>query len=288
MNRIGTSVGGAAPPAGAPATGAGSLVVSATALPGAAGASAAAPDSTGPDAVQAVGAPGAPSPVPGISAPDPRLVRFHGLLDSVADFEDVAQNRAYAALAEHVRRLTDEEAARILRPDLDFKQLLANPAPVRGEIVRVDGLLVRLEPVRLVPGAGPPGVEDAWRGWLVELDGDGCYVFDFVGLPVEVSTRDVVRVEGAFLKLIRYENQGGASRDAPFLIARRAFRHVGDETPRPFRYDYVAVILIAVIGVGVIMQRKRAADDRTLFDARREGLAGRGHKKSGTEPPRNA
>jgi len=216
---------------------------------------------------------------------DPQLVRFHGLLDGVADFEDVAQNRAYAALGDHVRRLTDEEAARIVRRDLDFQRIVKEPAAVRGEVVVVDGLLIKLEPVRLVPGAGPEGVEDAWRGWIIDPSGDECYVFDLIGAPVEISRREMVRVEGAFLKVIRYENQRGQPRDAAFLMARRVWRPSADEIERPVQYHYYAVVLIAVIGVGLVIARKRAADDEARLEIKR-----REHERLATKPkpPRNA
>lgn len=135
-------------------------------------------------------------------------VKFMGLLDNVSDYDDVAQNQAYAALADWVRHLTDDEAAKIRRDDLDYEALLKNPAELRGEMVRIMGLLVRFEPVRLVPGAGPAEVEDAWRGWVVDTSGNECYIFDTLAAPPAVEPRrDLIAVEGAFLKIVRYETR---------------------------------------------------------------------------------
>lgn len=214
-------------------------------------------------------------------ARDPRQVPFHGLLDSVSDYDDVAQDQRYAKLGEWVRHLTDEEAARIINEDIDYRALTKNPGSWRGELTRVDGLLIKLEPVRLVPGAGPPGVEDAWRGWLMEPDGNEAFVFDLVGAPVEINRRDIVRVEGAFLKVLRYETQRGDTRDAPFLIARRAWALSEDEIVRPFRYDYVAVCLAAVVLVVVLVMRRQAAQDRAMLDSKRDELARKLNKPKG-------
>ena len=231
---------------------------------------------------------------------DPRLVPFHGLLEGVTDYEDIAQNRAYAALAQHVHSLTDEEAARILRKDLDFNALVHAPQLARGEMLRVDGMLIKLEAVRLAPGAGPPGVENAWRGWLMEPGGNECFVFDLIGDAPDVSTRDLVRVEGTFLKVLRYDlehpqmvvdakgepvrDAGGrlmkvTTRDAPFLIARRAWRPAEGEIERPFRYDYLAVVILTVVGVVLLIQRKRAGLEAALLEAKHAEIARRLNRK---------
>lgn len=221
------------------------------------------------------------APLPPPSPPREGMVPFHGVLDGVKDYEDVAQNRPYAYLAEHVRRLTDDDAKRVLRTDLAYPQLVSAPALYRGEIVRVDGLLVRLEAVRLVPGAGPPGVEDAWRGWIVDTEGDEAYIFDFIGDPPEISNRDMVRMEGAFLKVLRYESRRGQTRDAPFLIARQVRHLAEDEIERAFRYDYVAVVVIGIVGVLLLFQRKRAYEEGVVLQLKREGIARRLKKKAG-------
>jgi hypothetical protein len=200
---------------------------------------------------------------------DPRLVPFHGLLEGVTDYEDVAQNRAYAMLGDHTRRLTDDEAKRVMREDLDFAALTRAPHLARGEYIQATGLLIKLEPVRLVPGAGPPGVEDAWRGWLMEPGGNECYVFDLIGEPADIDRRDLVRVEGTFLKVLRYENTRGQSRDAPFLIARRARTLGEDEIKRPFRYDYLVVGLAGLCGMLLVLQWKRSKDEAALIQAKR-------------------
>jgi hypothetical protein len=167
-----------------------------------------------PAAVTATAGGAGDSPAPATRAaevlPRPGEVRFHGLLDAVSDYDDIAQNQAYAALASHVRRLTNEEAARIRRDDLTFEKLMeATPEArrdMRGELVKVLGILIRFEPVRLVPGAGPEGVTDAWRGWLIDPSGEECWVFDTLAAPPPVDLRrDLVAVEGAFLKIFRYE-----------------------------------------------------------------------------------
>ncbi|HVY60958.1 MAG TPA: hypothetical protein VHF22_04860 [Planctomycetota bacterium] len=237
---------------------------------------------------------------------DPHLVKFMGLLDGVADYDDVAQNQAYAALAEHVHNLTDEEAARILHKKLHYKQLLREPKVWRGEMLHADGLLIDLTPVRLAPGAGPPGVEDAWRGILMEPGGDEGFMFDLIGDPPDISKKSLVRVEGAFLKIVRFEagephpkldargrpvvDANGklvpeTTRDAPFLVARRAWQLEESELPRPFRYDYVVVVLGSLVGVFILVQRKKAAQDQALLDSKRAELQRRLSRKSKPKPP---
>lgn len=210
---------------------------------------------------------------PTMPAPrDPRLVPFHGLLDGVTDYdESVAQNQAYAALAEHARRLTDEEARRIVLP-ATYTSMVREPHLWRGELVRATGLLIRLEPVRLVPGAGPPGLEDAWRGWLMDAAGNEAYLFDFAGPRPEIERRAIAGVEGAFLKVLRYEGQLGHVRDAPFLLARRVWQLADEEVERPFRYDYVVAVLLAGAVILSLVMLKQAGEDRKLMEFRRAKL----------------
>jgi hypothetical protein len=242
---------------------------------------------------------------------DPRLVPFHGLLDGVTDFEDIAQNRPYAALAEWVHELKDDEAAKIIRTDLDYTRLTRWPNRSRGELVQVSGLLRALEAVKLAPGAGPPGVVNAWRGWLVEPGGEEAMVFDLIGDPPDAGEDDLVRVEGAFLKVVRYESgnyhpvkdakgdpvldeHGNVARtnlrDAPFLIARRAWRLSEQEmeSEKPFRYDYLAVMLIAIVGALLLLQRHRTASEMALLEAKREELARRLEERKGKGNTGNA
>jgi hypothetical protein len=137
---------------------------------------------------------------------DPRLVPFHGLLEGVSDRDQVVQNQAYATLAEHVRHLTDEEAQRVAI-SVSHTALMREPPLYRGEIVQASGLLISLEAVRLARGAGPPGVEDAWRGILMDPEGDRAWIFDYVGDRPQIDARSLARVEGAFLKVVRYDRK---------------------------------------------------------------------------------
>ena len=198
-----------------------------------------------------------------------RRVLFHGLLESVSDYDDVAQNRAYAALAGHVWHLTEEEAKKIRRDDLGYEALVKNPSLYRGELVRRLGLLLAFAPVRLVPGAGPQGVEDAWRGYLVDTSGEECYIFDSLTKPPPVELRrDLVAVEGAFLKVVRYENVSGEERDAPFLLARQITPVEEGELERPFRYDYVAAALVGVMIVAFLTLALKKRHERELGEIR--------------------
>jgi hypothetical protein len=184
-------------------------------------------------------------------------VRFMGLLDNVSDYDDVAQNQAYATLASWVQRLSEDEAARIRRDDLDYEALVKTPAPLRGELVQVKGLLVRFEAVRLVPGAGPPDVDSTWRGWLVDTSGDECYIFDTLAAPPAVEQRrDIISVEGAFLKVLRYENQAGETRDAPFLLARRVAQVQEEELQamkRSLETPRYVILLLGLAGIALFV-----------------------------------
>jgi hypothetical protein len=155
-----------------------------------------------------------------------REVAYHGMLESVVDYQSLeslppdAADTGYGVLKDHVSRLTDEETASQVVPDLDFEKILADPISARGKFVRLTGLQPEWEAKLFDPAVKPASEAggDVWRGFVVDPSGTECYIVDVVETPPAATPRrDLIEVEGAFLKVVFYETQDGAKQAALFF-----------------------------------------------------------------------
>ncbi len=208
----------------------------------------------------------APKPEAG-GAGASREVPFHGMLDDVQDYTPLEPDFAYAYLVDYVQRLTDEELARLVEPKLGFQMVLDDPVAARGRIVRVIGMpITEWTPIRFDPDVRPATAtgEDAWRAYIVDPSGTECYAVDLLEKPPAVELRrDVVEVEGAFLKVLSYNTKQGKERFIPFIVARQAKPVTEERLERPFRWDIAAVVaagaFVLVLG-GYAFWRSRHGD----------------------------
>jgi hypothetical protein len=154
------------------------------------------------------------------AAPEPvgSRILFDGLLAGVRDGTPFDEGEhPYLHLLGRVER-SGKEALPGQGTDVDYRALLKDPDHFRGRTLRVAGLLLQSDPIRLDRPVS--GREWVHRTWLVDPGGDEGYVADLLERPA-FAPRSLIAVDGIFLKLGTYEGKRGP-RQVPFLLAREA------------------------------------------------------------------
>ncbi len=178
-------------------------------------------------ALQAANGPQPAAPEKEVPPPPPsRLpegaVVLHGALRNVQDFtalRGMETEPAYLKLLDHVASMDPSLLQRESEGPVAYSTFLKHAGELRGRILRVGGLVTDWDPLRLVDPVR--GREDVYRVFLMDLDSDAGFVCDLVDRPPALERRqDRVEVDGAFYKVIQFENQQGKDRKVPVLIAR--------------------------------------------------------------------
>jgi hypothetical protein len=157
-------------------------------------------------------------------------IPFDGLLQAVKDgtpFDEA--DRSYRHLLGCIERAGPEALPGKGRR-VGYRKILEAPALYRGQSLRVAGLYVHSDPIRIgapvsafpprPPRGGDGGREWVHRTYLVDPGGDEGYVVDLLERPA-FDLRSLVSVDGIFLKLAAYQGRKGPLR-APFLLGREA------------------------------------------------------------------
>jgi hypothetical protein len=208
-----------------------------------------------------------PSPFP------PGAVILDGALKGVADLtsrEAVEKEPAYRKVVDHVATLSDAALEGLSEGEIAYSTYLHHAPELRGRVFRVSGIaLGRIDPLRLPSPVA--GHEDVYRLYLVDLDQTGGFVCDLVERPRQFQKGDRVRLEGMFLKLVRYPNLRNHDRDAPLLVART----VREIPPEPqaaedklFIFKLVLLSLIALVLLGaffLLRAQGRSRARRAVF-----------------------
>lgn len=145
--------------------------------------------------------------------------------------------------------------ARQGRRDLTFAHLFEQPAVYRGEVVHVEGALVRLRHFQAPEFTWSQGVRDLYEGWIFDAATYGanamCVVFTELppGLGVAEKTERHVAFDGYFFKRYRYK-AGDGWRDAPLLVGRAPI--LLDSRPPPRRSLSAAMLWSFVGAIGGI------------------------------------
>lgn len=197
------------------------------------------------------------------------------------------------------------------RRDLTFAHLFEQPERYRGEIVRIEGRLVRLRRFEAPEFLWSQGVHDLYEGWIFNLNLYGphptCVQFTDLpsGMQIGESTDYPVVFDGYFFKRYRYQAADQHGRDtallighAPVLVDDRsaaASRHSGISAT--FLWSFVGLVsgIIAVIGGltwwyrrGDQHVRARVAASRILVDDDgflQQPVAASDTEQQGTAPP---
>lgn len=189
-----------------------------------------------------------------------------GRLDKVQDYTAVTLDEEYNSLLFAVSKLTVDEITQKVNPKITFKDLMSNPAKYRGALVRVKGNLIVGPQVFDYPTTNTAGIQRYYAGMIkIDPETNRHYHFHLIDRPNKydafVDNRwygDMVWIEGAFLKIERYEKSemvGGGTNDAAFIIGRRMYREEDIVTNgiSGFRWFLVGLIILAVFIVVIII-----------------------------------
>jgi len=145
-------------------------------------------------------------------------IPFDGLLAEVKDGTPFGEaDRSYLHLLGRLEG-SRKEALPGKGRRVAYQKLLDAPALYRGQSLRVAGLYVHSDPIRLESPVS--GREWVHRTWLVDPAGNEGWVVDLLERPA-FDLRSIVSVDGIFLKLAAYEGRKGPIQ-APFLLGREA------------------------------------------------------------------
>jgi hypothetical protein len=199
--------------------------------------------------------------------------QFEGALVGVEDFVDFAETPGYRRLLEMLAQYEPAELEKKAIGRLDFAQALSTPDRWRGRIMRLRGMVIGLETVRLWTPVGE--AVDCYRAVITEPDGSEGAIVDFLEPPPPLELEeDVVDVEAVFFRVVRIESKSGLPRYAPYLIARGLRRLDQAATPRDTQLSTITLVLL---GAAV------------AYLALRVGLSLRDHKgKKGKEEAQRA
>ena len=193
--------------------------------------------------------------------------RWEGTLAEAVDGQDFGESPGYRRLLEILSQKGEDELKQGVERQLDVADALAHPDAWRGKIVRVHGLVAWMQAVKLASPIGDS--EDVYRALVTQPDGTAGVAVDFLHPPPAFEIqRDVIEVEGVFLRTVSYENKGGNAVEAPYLIARGLRLLDLNRAPRSTALEGLGKVLIAaavvflVIRVMLIFRRRKESERR--------------------------
>lgn len=166
---------------------------------------------------------------------------------------------AYNYFVLHARKVPPELLAKFARPELTFRVLFqADRGKYRGEIVHIEGKLLRLEWIGSNSALEAAGIKDLWEAWIFEDGADGnpiCVVL--TELPPGIKPAPVIHdtrasFDGYFFKRYKYKAQD-AVRLAPLAIGR-TLKVFASPPPTGSASTYENLLSgIVPIGVGLVI-----------------------------------
>lgn len=109
---------------------------------------------------------------------------------------------------------------------VDYKLFSKTPSDLRGQVVRLQGMFLQSNPIRLDRAVGD--VQWVHRTYFCSPDASEGYVLDLLDPPGDLKKRrTLIAVEGVFFKLATYEGARGDVQ-APHLLGRK-LRVVGEK-----------------------------------------------------------
>jgi hypothetical protein len=145
-----------------------------------------------------------------------REIKYEGVLEKVKDgtsIDDQEQPYQYV-----VRALSRMDAALLAKDakSVDYQYFSKMPVEMRGETVKITGLFLQSNPIRV--DAAPGGVNFIHRTYLVsDVSGGEGFVVDLLEPPGELPYRQVVTLDAVFFKLGSYEGKKGPVQAPLFL-----------------------------------------------------------------------
>jgi hypothetical protein len=204
---------------------------------------------------------------------------FGGALSKMVDGVDFQQSEAYLQIVEEVAKYEPVNFRERTRTWLDWSVAVSTPGAVRGDFVRVRGIVGDIRVVKLIRPAGE--VEDVYRFFIGEPDGTEGIVVDLVKRPDETPEvlRDAVDLEGVFIRTLKFQVAKSAKKgepppfvEIPYLIGRNLGVHHAAATDTGMSLIWVGVSVVgALLLARMIMRAKPAVFDRHASLAARRG-----------------
>ena len=215
-----------------------------------------------PESPAATAPPDAPPPGPPPPSSTWRLLppdEERALLSQIVDQVPLGvreHREAYYYLINKVHRLTDAQLAEELDPEVTYFDYAKQPEIIRGSVVEVSGMVMRLEMTPLDPSKA--GLAAVYEGQIMDRKSN---IYSFVlteppappFAPGRIRVRNALRarLRGIFMQILVYGNREVPPKDVatPLIIGRRLERlKVKGLAPPPVSWGW-----IAVLGVGALV-----------------------------------
>ncbi len=227
-------------------------------------------------AQEAVHPPVVPSPPPEASGLNRSLLRF---IEDNAPVRNERENHdealAFDSVVSFARRVPEESFRKSARHDLTFVQLLGTDVNrYRGEIVQIEGRLVRNLDVGPTPALAADGIEHLYEAYIKSEKHPGyawCvfHTGQLPTVPVGEQLNLPVTFRGYFFKVYAYREQGKTYR-VPLLIGRGIEMRTVTPLPASLVDDAMlsvpVMIVLLTAGIGIVVAVViwfRIADART-------------------------
>jgi hypothetical protein len=129
-------------------------------------------------------------------------------------------------------------------PLFDRKLAMSSPDLQRSEQVRLQGKVNFYGAHKLDQRVFQ--LDEVWRVYLGDNDGDNVVVVDVVAKPPHLTEKvDLVEIDAAFYRLVRYETENGSVREVPYLLARN-LRVVPDPNANADHFQSTALLLLMI------------------------------------------
>ncbi|MCI0588213.1 MAG: hypothetical protein L0323_15395 [Planctomycetes bacterium] len=185
---------------------------------------------------------------------------FEGTLLDAADGTDFEETDSYRRLLELLWDMPPEEASARATVALDHRAALETPDLLRGEFVRVTGIIANSDLVATRLKRPLAGREDVWRAFLTQTDASEWVAFDLPDRPEWFELRrDVVEIEGIFYRTVRYEARNGRMHEIPYVLARNLKLTGLGRARTGFPLPLAVVLLLALAVSAAIMLGARRA-----------------------------
>lgn len=199
---------------------------------------------------------------------------FEGALSDTQNSQEFRESQGYWRLLQILTSYTPEEVAQRATRRLDYAAALRDPDAWRGEFVTVRGVMAFMYADKLHSKVF--GIEDVYRGFLTDADGENGLVFDLPNPPPAFEMRrSPIDIEGIFYRTALYETESVRGwpafqvhsmplvvvvlptwiRVVPYILARN-MRVVENPQvgPTGFLQDHGGTLLI-LMGLAIFMAR---------------------------------
>ncbi|MEK7469718.1 MAG: hypothetical protein AAB074_20285 [Planctomycetota bacterium] len=179
-----------------------------------------------------------------------------------APLDDMVSDKGFKYLVRHIANLKPGEG---LKPEeqMDYVDLLQNPAAHRGNVVSLSGLLNKaFWNIRLESNQGP--YDSVYRLYLVGLGGQESCIVDVLERPDGIDERNAVEADGIFIRTHKYETIKGQSVRVPYFLAQRVVKVERTKSQSIWTPAVtIGVVAACVVLVAVILLMGRTGGPKT-------------------------